>query len=133
MIHVTSTALVVREGQVLLGKRTSNVRFAGMWDAFGGHLESGETPELALRRELKEELSIEVTVSQFLGIYEDVDPTSGETFRHHLFLVTDWDGEPKIANEEHSEIRWVRPEEARGLNLAPALKEAIATHIAGNV
>ncbi len=133
MVRATATALLVREGRVLLGRRTSKVRFAGLWDAFGGHIERGESPEEALRRELREELAIDVTLARILHIYEDIDPTSGETFRHHLFLVTGWDGEPGIANEEHSEIRWYRPDEVAELNLMPSLKEAIAVHVAGNV
>lgn len=133
MVRATATALLVRECRVLLGRRTSKVRFAGLWDAFGGHVERGESPEEALRRELREELAIDVTLARFLHIYEDIDPTSGETFRHHLFLVTGWDGEPGIANEEHSEIRWYRPDEVAELNLMPSLKEAIAVHVAGNV
>ncbi len=133
VVRVTATALLVREGRVLLGRRTSRTRFAGMWDAFGGHLEKGESPEQALRRELQEELAIELTLARFLTVYEDIDPTSGETFRHHLFLVTGWDGEPGIANEEHSEIRWYRPEEVPELNLTPSLKQAIGMHVPENV
>ena len=125
MIHVTATGLIARDGRVLLGKRTSMVRFAGMWDAFGGHLVPCEEPSSALVRELAEELGITVLRPRFLGIYEDVDPTSKDLFRHYLFLVTRWNGEPKIANEEHSEIRWFDPEQAERLNLAPSLKEAI--------
>jgi len=129
---VTATALLVRAGRVLLGRRTSTLRFAGMWDAFGGHLEPGETAEDALRRELSEELGVEVTGARSLGEYEDVDPTSEETFHHHLFLVTGWQGEPRIANEEHSEIRWFRPSEVDGLDLMPRLKAAIREELAGN-
>ena len=125
VIHVTATGLVVREGRVLLGRRTSTVRFAGMWDAFGGHLVPCEEPSTALRRELGEELGIEPIRPQFLGIYEDLDPTSRELFRHYLFLVAEWEGEPRIANEEHSEIRWFSPGEARALSLPPSLKDAI--------
>ena len=125
MIHVTATGLLVRDGRVLLGKRTSAVRFAGMWDAFGGHLVPCEEPSQALVRELREELDIEVFGPRFLGIYEDVDPTSKEVFRHYLFLVTRWSGEVRIADEEHSEIRWFPPASVDGLDLAASLKEAI--------
>jgi len=129
--RVTATALIVREGRVLLGHRTSAVRFARMWDAFGGHLEPGETPQEALRRELEEELGIGVKRADFLEVYEDVDPTSGESFRHHLFLVTGWEGEPRIANEEHSEIQWFAPREVAVLELMPHLKDAIASRVSG--
>lgn len=125
VVRLTATALVLRDGRVLVGKRTSEVRFARMWDAFGGHLEPGELAVDALRRELREELGIDVTRAEFLRIYEDRDPTSRETFRHYLYVVTAWDGEPRIANDEHSEIRWVSPEEAEALDLMPNLKEAI--------
>ena len=80
---------------------------------------------MALERELEEELGIRASRPRFLGIYEDVDPTSKDLFRHYLFLVTRWDGEPRIANEEHSEIRWFSPEEADSLALAQSLKESI--------
>ena len=125
MIHVTSTGLIVRGDRVLLGRRTSTTRFAGMWDAFGGHLVPCEEPAMALVRELEEELGIRVTDPRFLRIYEDVDPTSKDLFRHYLFLVTRWEGEPRIANEEHSEIQWFGLQEADRLELASSLKEAI--------
>ena len=132
MARVTATALIVREGRVLLGHRTSAVRFARMWDAFGGHLEPGETPQEALRRELEEELGIGVKRADFLEVYEDVDPTSGESFRHHLFLVTGWGGETRIANEEHAEVRWFRPDEVGNLDLTSHLKSAIHERVSAN-
>jgi len=131
MVHVTATALLVRDGRVLLGKRTSAIRFAGMWDAFGGHLEAEESAEAALSRELQEELGIRVNAARPLEVYEDVDPTSRETFRHHLFLVTDWTGTPRIADEEHSELRWFRPGEVDALDLMPHLKAAIRAALGG--
>jgi 8-oxo-dGTP pyrophosphatase MutT (NUDIX family) len=125
VLHVTATGLLLKDGRVLLGKRTSTIRFAGMWDAFGGHLVPCEEPSTALARELEEELGIREIGPRFLGIYEDVDPTSHDLFRHYLFLVTRWEGEPRIANEEHSELRWFTPGEATELNLAASLKESI--------
>jgi 8-oxo-dGTP diphosphatase len=125
VIHVTSTGLIVRDGRVLLGKRTSTTRFAGMWDSFGGHLVPCEEPAAALARELEEELGIRISSPRFLGIYEDVDPTSKDLFRHYLFLVTEWQGEPRIANDEHSETRWFPPGQAASLDLAASLKDAI--------
>ena len=125
VIHITATGLIARGGHILLGKRTSTVRFAGMWDAFGGHLVPCEEPAAALTRELEEELGIKVSRPRFLGIYEDVDPTSKDLFRHYLFFVPRWAGVPRIANEEHSEIRWFTPEEVDSLDVAPSIKAAI--------
>lgn len=133
MVHYTSTALVVRDDKVLLGRRTSTVRFANMWDAFGGHLEEGETPAHTLVRELYEELGIRVTAAKFLHEYEDRDPTSKETYHHHLYLVTGWQGEPRIANPEHSEIRWCAAAEVAKLKVQPHLKKTIRELLAKNV
>lgn len=133
MVRFTSTALIVRGGRVLLGKRTSKVRFAGMWDAFGGHREAGETPVHTLVRELFEELGIRVTEAKFLHEYEDRDPTSKQTYHHHLYLVTGWRGEPRIANDEHSEIRWFLPGELTKVKLPPHLKKTAREVLAKNV
>lgn len=96
-----------------------------MWDAFGGHLVPCEEPASALARELREELGIRIVNPRLLGIYEDVDPTSKELFRHYLFLVTQWEGVPRIMNDEHSEIRWFFGPEATELNVAASLKDSI--------
>ncbi len=133
MVHYTSTALVVRDGKVLLGRRTSRVRFANRWDAFGGHREAGETPAHTLVRELYEELGIRVTSAKFLHEYEDKDPTSKETYHHHLYLVTAWQGEPRIANDEHSEIRWCTAAEIATLRLQPHLKKVLRDTLPKNV
>src|SRR2546422_9271233 len=71
-IHVTAPGLIAREGRVLLGKRTSTIRFAGMWDAFGGRLGPCAEPAAALVRELEEEVGITALRPRFLGIYEDL-------------------------------------------------------------
>src|SRR5437899_4242816 len=107
VIHVTATGLIAREGRVLLGKRTSTVRFAGMWDAFGGHLVPCEEPSSALVRELEEELGITVLQPRFLGIYEDIDPPSKELFRHYLFFITRGRAETRIANAATFESGWL--------------------------
>jgi len=132
-VHNTSTALIVRDGKVLLGKRTSTVRFAGMWDAFGGHQEPGDTPAHTLVRELYEELGIRLTAAKFLHEYEDKDPTSKETYHHHLYLVTGWQGAPRIANAEHSEVRWCTADEAARLRLQPHLKKVLREVLPQNV
>lgn len=124
MTHTTATGMLLRDGKVLLGKRTSKIRYAGLWDCFGGHLESGESSSQALARELREELGIEPEDFEFVEVYEDVDPTSREVFRHHLYVVTRWNGELRIANDEHSEIRWFSFEELISVPMMPYLKQA---------
>ena len=95
---------VIRDGNVLLVHRSPLKRFyPGVWDLFGGHVEAGESPDAALRREAREELGIEVLAARRLGqIYDPV-----ESAVVHVYAVSSWEGEPvNAAPEEHAEVRW---------------------------
>jgi A/G-specific adenine glycosylase len=68
--HYNVTAAVIRrEGQVLIGKRPLDGLLGGLWEFPGGKLEPGEQPESGLRREIREELGVEVEIGQSLGVY----------------------------------------------------------------
>ena len=56
IILVSAVALIDRDGRVLLAQRPAGRSMAGLWEFPGGKVESGETPEAALIRELDEEL-----------------------------------------------------------------------------
>ena len=56
---VSAVALIDPEGRVLLAQRPPGKSLAGLWEFPGGKVEPGETPEVALIRELKEELGID--------------------------------------------------------------------------
>lgn len=71
--HV-AIAILYREGKFLMQLRDNipTIFYPGVWAFFGGHLEPGETAEVALKRELAEEISyIPETVSEF-GVYSDI-------------------------------------------------------------
>src|SRR6185436_2383472 len=61
LVLVAAVALVDADGRVLIAKRPEGKAMAGLWEFPGGKVEAGERPELALIRELKEELGIDVT------------------------------------------------------------------------
>ena len=61
-IHVVAGVLRDARGRILLARRTEGRELAGLWEFPGGKVEPGETPEAALVRELREELSVEATV-----------------------------------------------------------------------
>lgn len=106
--------MLVRSGRVLLvHRRADRVDYPSTWDLPGGHLEPGETPEEALRREVREEIGVEV------GAFAEVEfPLFFPAAETHVFLVTDWVGEPtNTAPEEHDDLRWVDASELAGLTI----------------
>jgi len=62
LVLVTAAALFDSEGRVLLAQRPEGKSMAGLWEFPGGKIEASETPEIALVRELEEELGIRVNV-----------------------------------------------------------------------
>ncbi len=60
---VSAVALIDADGRVLLAQRPEGKSLAGLWEFPGGKVEPGETPEIALIRELKEELGIDTWTS----------------------------------------------------------------------
>ena len=63
ILLVAAVALVDTSNRVLIAQRPKNKSMAGLWEFPGGKVETGETPEEALRRELREELNIDVCVA----------------------------------------------------------------------
>ena len=117
LAHDCVGGLLVRDGEVLLGRRSDGREWLpGAWDVFGGHIDAGETPEDALRRELLEELGVHATGMRELGLLEAQD----HGWRLRLFAVAAWSGEPANRQpEEHAELRWMQRQQACAC-LAPA-------------
>ena len=111
-IHDCVGALLVRNGHVLLGHRSSDCRWlADAWDVFGGHIEAWESPLVALKRELAEELGVVPLAPAYLTTIGGDRP---EPWRLHLYVVTSWQGDAHNCQpEEHAEIRWCTLSEAQ--------------------
>jgi 8-oxo-dGTP diphosphatase len=113
-----AVALIVRDGSVLMGERRPDKVYPLHWEFPGGKLEANETPYEALRRELNEELSIEIEHAK--ECYAEIATYSnGVTYDIRYFLVHDWSGE--IQNREFNRLLWVSNE------MLPTL-----THLSGN-
>lgn len=119
------TGLLRTGARTLLCRRAPGRRwFPGVWDLPGGHLEPGEGDLAALRRELHEELGIEVVdVSA-----EPVARIRGEDVELRIYAVRTWEG--AVGNcrpDEHDEIGWFGPRDLASLELAhPALGSLLA-------
>ncbi|WP_089339010.1 NUDIX domain-containing protein [Blastococcus mobilis] len=117
MHHVVTGALV-EAGRVLLGHRAASRRwYPDVWDLPGGHVDDGESELDALRRELHEELGVEVTAVEADPVARITDPVAD--LQLGLWLVRAWAGVPvNRCLEEHDEVRWISPAELPGLRLA---------------
>lgn len=110
-----SVAALVRDGLVLLVHRHPLRRwYPDCWDLVGGHVEPGELPQHAVRRECLEELAVHVHDPLPIPM-----AISDPTLDLRAFLVTRWEGEPvNAAPEEHDDLRWFLPNELADLKLA---------------
>lgn len=118
LVAVAAAALIDRSGRVLLAKRPGGKHLEGSWEFPGGKIESGETPEQALIRELREELSLE-TDSECLA---PAAFASHEYEDFHLLLLLfacrKWRGFP--AGREGQTLKWVRVADMFALDMPPA-------------
>ena len=120
---VVAAAMVDRDGRVLVQQRPEGTAMAGLWEFPGGKVESGETPEAALIRELDEELGIDVDHACLAPACFASEPLGD---RHLLLLVyalRKWKGVPTA--QHATQLRWVRPVELYGLDMPPADKPLI--------
>ena len=103
---MTDTIAIVAliEGErMLLGHRHPARRwYPDCWDLFGGHVETGESPEQAARREVREEVSVDVLTLHPIDVSLH-DPAVVA----HAFLAKSWVGQPVNAEpDEHDAISW---------------------------
>jgi 8-oxo-dGTP diphosphatase len=101
--QLVSAAIIHRAGQVLIGQRPNTDKHALKWEFPGGKVESGESPQEALVRELLEELLINATIGAELAHYEH-EYTNGSGVHLLFFAVPKFIGQP--TNRVYKQICW---------------------------
>jgi 8-oxo-dGTP diphosphatase len=127
--HFVATAVLVKSDKVLLCHRHPNRQwYPDVWDVPGGHIDVGETPVEAVRRELLEELGVEILIEsdQPFRVY---GPAPDLTL--YAWVVTEWSGEvANLAPDEHDDIAWFSVDELQLLELAdPAIRGLVSDAI----
>jgi mutator protein MutT len=102
MIDVTA-AILIENGRVLIARRRPGASQAGMWEFPGGKVRPGESPAQCLKREILEELGIEIAVGEFFG--ESVYAYEDKTIRLLAYRVRAEGGE--MSRNDHAELAWV--------------------------
>lgn len=118
IVLVVACALIDADGRVLITQRPDGKSMAGLWEFPGGKVEMGETPEVAMIRELDEEL----------GIVTQTDCLAPLTFASHaydhfhlmmpLYVCRRFQGLPR--SREGQALKWVRPRDLRDFPMPPA-------------
>lgn len=104
------------EGRILVTRRASAAHQGGLWEFPGGKVESGETVQQALARELHEELGVRVLASEFLLSAEH--DYGDKAVRLEVYRVTQWTGE--ASGRELQPLAWYVPNALIGLDFPAA-------------
>ena len=116
MKTIEVVAAIIRKGNKIFATQRGYGDFKDWWEFPGGKMEEGETPEQALVREIKEELSTEISVDKFLCTIEWDYPKFHLTM--HCFmcsLLTE-----ALHLNEHEAARWLSKEDIREVRWLPA-------------
>lgn len=118
LLLVTACALVDSDGRVLLAQRPEGKQLAGLWEFPGGKVETGETPEETLIRELQEELGI-ITQAACLAPLTFASHTYDDFhLLMPLYICRRYEGIAR--GMEGQAIKWVRPRDMRDYPMPPA-------------
>ncbi|MFK7829194.1 MAG: 8-oxo-dGTP diphosphatase MutT [Congregibacter sp.] len=121
-VHVAVAVVRNSLGQVLITQRHADAHQGGLWEFPGGKVESGETLEQALRRELAEELAIDVRVHRpLLQITHDY---GDKLVLLDVCEILGFDGEARPC--EGQPMRWVELEALPAYDFPAANREILA-------
>ena len=128
-IVVATAAIIQNDSGILICKRRDGDNFGGLWEFPGGKLEWGESPIECLKREIKEELDIEVFDLKLYDIVSMPYPNG-----HHVILifytVGSFEGNPKQI--ECSEFIWAKKNDLENLDFLKA-DEGISKKLAKSI
>lgn len=116
MKQIEVVAAIIRKGDKVFATQRGYGEWKDWWEFPGGKMEAGETPEVALKREIREELSAEISVDELLGTVEYDYPAFHLTM--HCFLcslLTE-----ALHLNEHEAARWLAREELASVRWLPA-------------
>ncbi|MEM9059798.1 MAG: (deoxy)nucleoside triphosphate pyrophosphohydrolase [Pseudomonadota bacterium] len=118
IVLVAAVALIDPDGRVLLAQRPEGKSMAGLWEFPGGKVESGETPETCLIRELHEELGIDTWQSCLAPLTFASHTYADFHLLMPLFACRKWKG--IVQGREGQSLAWAKPTEFSKYPMPPA-------------
>tara|TARA_B100000989_G_scaffold64061_1_gene44345 strand:+ start:56 stop:448 length:393 start_codon:yes stop_codon:yes gene_type:complete len=109
-------AVIFRENKILIARRKKGKHLESCWEYPGGKTEKNEEEKKALKRELKEEFNIEASIEKYLT--ESFHEYENININLKAYLVRDFLGDFKLS--DHDKIEWIKIEEIKKYDFAPA-------------
>jgi len=116
-IYVSTIALIDWQGKVLISSRSENQTLPNFWEFPGGKLKTNESPDDAIIREIKEELSLDINK-------KSLKPISFNTYTYDEFnaiiffyICRSWNGTP--LSNENKKILWIEIDKLKNYKLLP--------------
>ena len=107
-------AIIIKDDKYFIAQRNRDKHMGLSWEFPGGKVEEGESFEIALKREIKEELNINIAINNKLG--EENYKDEKINVKLHYFLCSHTSGE--IYLNEHEDSAWITKNEFKNYNFA---------------
>lgn len=120
-MQIVTAAVMEKDGRILIAQRRRGDHQQYKWELPGGKLESHETPEECLQRELREEFDIETEIGEFVG--SSICHYHHTSIRLMAFRAYHISGELNVL--DHETIQWVLPSELVDFDFSEADKPII--------
>ena len=121
MKQIEVVAAIICKGGSFLASQRGYGEFEGLWEFPGGKIEMGETHEMAILREIKEELGVSINVEKFLCTTEYDYPSFHLTMHCYVCSIKSGD----IVLREHKSALWLTTETFDDVEWLPADKSVV--------
>lgn len=121
MKKIEVVAAIIHRNETYFATQRGYGEFEGMWEFPGGKIELGESPKVALKREIQEELGVDITIEELLCTTEYDYPSFHLTM--HCYLCSVASGEIEL--REHKSACWLTTETLDSVAWLPADQEVI--------
>jgi 8-oxo-dGTP diphosphatase len=117
-----AVGILMNDGRILLCQRTKTSRYPLKWEFPGGKIETDETPDQGLKRELREELSIDAHIGELFEQQHSFYPDSG-AYDVYYYIVPSFSG--IIENRVFETTAWVGFDETAGYDILEGNREIL--------